>query len=48
MDTLIGPLYMEPNTIQRDIHPNIRLAGNSPAGYLAGTILLPITENKAL
>ena len=30
-------------------HPNIPLAGNSPAGYLAGTILLLIkTENKAL
>ena len=34
-----------PNTIQQDIHPNIRLAGNSPAGYSAGTILLPITRN---
>ena len=33
-----------PNTIQQDIHLNIRLAGNSPAGYLAGTILLPITQ----
>ena len=38
-----------PNTIQQDIYPNIRLAGNSPAGYSAGTILLPIKpENKAL
>ena len=33
-----------PNTIQQDIHPNIRLAGNLPAGYSAGTILLPITQ----
>ena len=33
-----------PNTIQQDIHPNIWLAGNSPAGYSAGTILLPITQ----
>ena len=33
-----------PNTIQQDIHLNIRLAGNSPAGYSAGTILLPITQ----
>ena len=33
-----------PNTIQQDIHRNIRLAGNSPAGYSARTILLPITQ----
>ena len=33
-----------PNTIQQDIHLNIRLAGNSPAGYSAGIILLPITQ----
>ena len=33
-----------PNTIQQDIHPNIRRAGNSPAGYSAQTILLPITQ----
>ena len=34
----------QPNTIQQDIHPNIRLAGNSPAGCSAETILLPITQ----
>ena len=33
-----------PNTIQQDIHLNIQLAGNSPVGYLAGTILLPIIQ----
>ena len=33
-----------PNTIQHDIHPNIRLAGNSPAGYSARTIFFPITQ----
>ena len=33
-----------PNTIQKDIHLNIWLAGNSPAGYSAGTILLLITQ----
>ena len=33
-----------PNTIQQDIQPNIRRAGNSPAGYSAQTILLPITQ----
>ena len=26
-----------PNTIQQDIHPDIRPAGNSPAEYLVGT-----------
>ena len=34
----------QPNTIQQDIRPNIRLAGNSPAGYSAGTIRLPIIQ----
>ena len=33
-----------PNTIQQDTHPNIRLAGKLPAGYLAGTILLLIKQ----
>ena len=33
-----------PHTIQQDIHPNIRLAENSPAGYSPETILLPITQ----
>ena len=35
---------MSPNTIQQDIHPNIRLAGNLQAGYSAGTILLLIIQ----
>ena len=39
---LVG--FSGPNTIQQDIHPNIRLARNSPAEYSAGTILLPITQ----
>ena len=30
-------LLLEPNTIQQDIHPDIRPAGNSPAEYSAGT-----------
>ena len=38
---------MSPNTIQQDIHPNIQLAGNLPAGYLAGTILLPIIQKTS-
>ena len=33
-----------PNTIQQDIHLNIRLPGNSPAGYSAGTMLLVIKQ----
>ena len=37
-------LKRTPNTIQQDIHMNIRLAGNSPAGYSVGIILLPITQ----
>ena len=41
---LIRLLLFTPNTIQQDIHLNIRLAGNSSAGYSAGTILLPITQ----
>ena len=35
---------MSPNTIQQDNHQNIRLAGNLPAGYSAGTILFPIIQ----
>ena len=34
----------EQNTIQQDIHPKIRLAGNSREGYSAGLILLPIIQ----
>ena len=37
-------LIWKPNTIQQDIHPNIWLAGNSPAGHSAGTIFLPIIQ----
>ena len=36
--------FSRPNIIQQDIHQNIRLAGNSPAGYLAGTILSLIVQ----
>ena len=35
---------MSPNTIQQDNHQNIRMAGNLPAGYSAGTILFPIIQ----
>ena len=40
------PLFVAtglPNTIRQDIHPNIRLKGNLPAGYSAGTIPLLLT-----
>ena len=40
------PLFVArglPNTIQ-NTHRNIRLAENSPAGYLAGTLLLLIKQ----
>ena len=36
--------YQMPSGIQQDFHPNIKLAGNSPAGYLPVTILLPIKQ----
>ena len=39
-----GLCLQVPNTIQQDIHPNIVLAGNLPAGYSAGTILLPMIQ----
>ena len=35
---------LQTNTIQQDIHLNIQLAGNSPAGYSAGKILLLIKQ----
>ena len=38
----------EPQPIQQDIHPNIWLAGDSPAGYSAGIILLFMKQKKAL
>ena len=34
------PSFSSPNTIQQDIHPDIRPAGNSPAEYSAGTYFL--------
>ena len=43
IDTCICHRHV-PNTIHQDIHLNIRLAGNSPAGYSARTILLPRTQ----
>ena len=36
------------NPIQQDIHPNIWLAGDSPAGYSARTILLLIKQKKGI
>ena len=38
----MSTLMRRQNAIQQDIHPNIRLAGNSPAGYSAATTLLSI------